>query len=131
MFYNKLYNNTPIFINNTNNIKTNNLTKINITTDQYNIQSTNYDQSTEFIYNAQVPTVIYLPLINEYNENMNMTIINSSSNSVTIKTQDNQLLFNSLYLPPSGSTEILLASNKYCKLIINKKNNFFSFILLL
>lgn len=139
MFYNQLYN-IPIQ-NNQNNqnkfpeycySKLNNKTlRIEINKNLYIIPSNDISQYSEITYVALIPTIIMLPIINEYNEDVKINIINNSSGIVTIKTQNNELLFNSSYLPSIGSTNFNLLSNRFCKFIINKKNDLFSFILLL
>ena len=142
MFYNQLYNipiqNNQNNQNNQNKLpescysKSNNKTlRIEINKNLYTIPSNDISQYSEITYVALIPTIIMLPIINEYNEDVNINIINNSSGIVTIKTQNNELLFNSSYLPSSGATKINLLSNRFCKFIINKKKELFSFILLL
>lgn len=141
MFYNQLYNlpknNSVVnnYINNVSNNVSNKTQRIYIDTNTYTISSSdilsnNISQFSEITYVADISTTILLPIINEYNEDLNINIINNSSGIVTIKTQNQELLFNSLYLPPGGSKETNLNPNKFCKLIINKKNKIYSFILL-
>lgn len=106
---------------------------IDINTNPYNITITSNDmvKYSEITYVAKIPTTIILPVIDESIEKMKINIINHSSSLVKIKTQNNELLFNSTYLPPNGSIEANLPPNKFCKLILTKKNNLFSYILLL
>ena len=137
MFYNNLYNNNNSqrsnqkiqCCSNQEKIKINK--RIDIDSNTYTIPSDNILQYFELTYIAQVPTTIFLPIINEYNEDININIINNSSGIVTVKTQNNELLFNSLYIPKDGSTNTNLIPNKFCKFIINKKNKIFSFILII
>ena len=139
MFYNQLYNqsyNLPKnnsvvnnYINNVTNNISNKTQRIHINTNPYIIQS-NDIQFSEITYVAEIPTTILLPIINQYNEDSIINIINNSSSIVTLKTQNQELLFNSFHLPPDGTTETNLKPNKFCKLIIKKKNKIYSFILL-
>ena len=139
MYYNSLYNtnNNNLQPNNQKNLAINVVAELNknkridINTNSYIIPSDNISQYFEITYVAQVPTTIFLPIINEYNEDININIINNSSGIVIIQTQNNELLYNSSYLPKNGATHTNLTPNKFCKVIINKKNNLFSFILLL
>ena len=135
MFYNHLYNqsynlpkNNSVVNNYINNIS-NKTQRIHINTNPYIIQS-NDIQLSEITYVAEIPTTILLPIINQYNEDSIINIINNSSSIVTLKTQNQELLFNSFHLPPDGTRETNLKPNKFCKLIIKKKNKIYSFILL-
>jgi hypothetical protein len=106
---------------------------IPITTNPYNITISSNEVSSysSITYIAQVPTIIFLPIMNEYIEKVNINIINNSDGLVTINTQNGELMYNSSYLPPNGSNTLNLTQNKFCKLILNKKQNNISYILLL
>jgi hypothetical protein len=152
MFYNNLYNNCgfnrPSGNNNGNNGNNNNGNNngnytfllqskvdhtIQVKTNPYNItlSSTEVTSYSSITYVVEIPTIIFLPEMNEYINKVNLNIINKSGGLVTIKTQNGELMFNSSHLPPSGATTVNLTPNKFCKLILNKIENIYSYILLL
>lgn len=151
MFYNNLYNggggyNRPSYGNNTNlgngNNGGGNYTfllqskvdhTIQVSSNPYNIaispnEVTSYSSIT---YVAETPTTIFLPDMNEYIDKVNLNIINKSGGLVTIKSKNGELMFNSAHLPASGSNTVNLIPNRFCKLILNKTGNIYSYILLL
>lgn len=107
--------------------------KVMVTTDPYYIAITSNDVTSysSITYVAQIPTTIFLPEITNNVENIQINIINGSAGLVNVQTQNGELMFNSSYLPSKGAMSTNLTPNKFCKLIPNKTENIFSYILLL
>lgn len=81
------------------------------------------------LYIADVQTTIYLPSLDDNIINLQLEILNNSGANVTINSVDDDVLYNSLYMP-NGSPTFMLTKNKYCRLISRKQINLFSWILL-
>jgi molecular chaperone GrpE (heat shock protein) len=75
---------------------------------------------------VEVDTVITLPL-KIYTGSV-VTIVNRSNSFITINTQNNEMMYNSLYLPPEGDTTIEVANNttSYFTFIMNNTTSVIS-----
>jgi len=97
----------------------------------------NYIHITDVIYYISAYTnliidegsIIYLP--QTLNDGISINIINNSGSSITINTQNNQLIHSGFYIKPGGSTSFILETFKIAKLINIYKNNLYSWVLLL
>ena len=74
-------------------------------------------------------SIIYLPLL--LTDGISINIINNSGSSITIHSQNNQLIHSGFYIKPGGSDSFVLDTYKIAKLINIHKNNIFSWVLLL
>jgi hypothetical protein len=86
---------------------------------------------SSILYIADVSTNINLPKLEDNILNVQIEIINNSSSNVMINTQNGELMFNALNIKKEGDTSFMLVQNKYCKIISRKKQNLFSWILLI
>ena len=74
-------------------------------------------------------SMIYLPILTS--DGISINIVNNSGTSITINSQDNQLIHSGFYIKPGGSSSFVLDAYKIAKLINIHKNNIFSWVLLL
>ena len=99
--------------------------------------SNNYIHITDPIYYISTHTniiidatsIIYLPQTS--GDGTSINIANNSGSSITINSQNNELIYSSFYINPNGSTGFVLETSKLAKLINVNKNNLFSWVLLL
>lgn len=99
--------------------------------------SNNYIHITDPIYYISTYTniiidatsIIYLP--QTPSDGTSINIANNSGTSISINTQNNELIYSSFYINPNGSTNFILETSKMAKLINVNKNNLFSWVLLL
>ena len=150
MFYNNLYNSgcynrSPLGGNNNNSgngFNGGNYTfllqskvdhTIKVTTNPYNITlgSNETASFSSITYIAEVPTTILLPVMNQYIDKVSINIINRSNGLVNVQTQNDELMYNSSYLPANGANTLNLTRNKFCKFIVTQTENKYSYILLL
>ena len=74
-------------------------------------------------------SVVYLP--KTQNDGHTVNIANNSGDSITINSQNGELIYSSFYINPAGSTSFVLEQSKMAKLINIHKNKLFSWVLLL
>jgi hypothetical protein len=92
------------------------LTNININTNNTNNKIThikndyNYFINSSGIYIVEVDCYVFLPT-NYSEDNLQVVIINKSSNFINISVTNNSLIFNNFYTNPSGSSSLILNPN--------------------
>ena len=74
-------------------------------------------------------SIIYLPQTT--NDGKTIHIINNSGTSISISSQNNELIYSGFYINPNGSTNFILETSKIANLINIQKNNLSSWVLLL
>lgn len=82
------------------------------------------------IYNiiVDIKCDVYLPI--SINEGNIINIINNSSLYINVYTQNDELMYSSLYLDPDGSLIFQLPTNKLLKFYNIKSENLFSWIII-
>jgi len=89
----------------------------------HNIHDDTYYITTERKLIIETPSTIHLP--SNASSGTNIVIFNASENNTTIKTQNNELMFNSFFLPYYGSTTLIANKKSTCNFmcIINNTTN--------
>jgi len=105
----------------------NNVKYIHITENNLNASNSYYILNNSNIV-VEVVCNIYLPI--SLIEGKIINIINLSSSYININTQDNELMYSSLYLNPAGSSTFQSPQNKLLKFFNVKSKNLFSWVII-